>query len=180
MATGVALALFRFSLVGGWHKTVSPVPDEPVVLLDLGMGRVLAKITPDPVALHWRPRAPYPQTDAPITYFIQPATGGPIKIGRTTWGRLAARVKDLQCASPYRLRVLLVVEGNFETALHNRFRHLRLSGEWFEPAEELAAACGGAWHRAEIDKDQIGYDLGRRHGYIEGRESLIHLVEVAA
>lgn len=75
-------------------------------------------------------------------YFIQ--TGfyddDPVKIGIAD--SVQARLVQLQTASPYRLRLLGVMPGGAteERALHQRFAHLRLHGEWFEGADELLTA----------------------------------------
>lgn len=70
-------------------------------------------------------------------YFVQHGDGGPIKIGWTA--DLPARLTDLQIASPVALRVLGTVAGgeSVERALHGRFHHLRVRGEWFRPDPEL-------------------------------------------
>ncbi len=73
-----------------------------------------------------------------VVYFVQSAMGGPIKIGITS--DLEARMKVLQMCCPFVLRVLHAVRGvdrSFESALHKRFAHYRLHGEWFENTREL-------------------------------------------
>lgn len=78
------------------------------------------------------------RTDATI-YFIQRGEGGPIKIGITA--SLTSRLRSLQTSSPTRLTVLATMPGTVEdeAGLHERFAAVRLSGEWFEPAEVLLA-----------------------------------------
>jgi hypothetical protein len=74
-------------------------------------------------------------------YFVQAGEDGPIKIGRTT-GDPIRRLKDLQTASPYTLRLIGVKETSetlTERLVHQRFAHLSLSGEWFSPAPDLLA-----------------------------------------
>jgi T5orf172 domain len=73
----------------------------------------------------------------PRLYFIQ-AASGPIKIGFTTKtpeGRLA----ELQAGNHEELKLLGVRLGTKaeEAALHEQFRHLKIRGEWFQPAPEL-------------------------------------------
>lgn len=70
-----------------------------------------------------------------IVYLIQGVSGGPIKIGLTT--DLDARLKALTYHEP--LRVLATVPGvrADEMALHKRFAHCRVHGEWFEPTDDL-------------------------------------------
>lgn len=65
-------------------------------------------------------------------YFIRQGTDGPIKIGLATSVR--QRLKDLQCANPYRLNVLARLRGNraVEHRLHQVFAPARLHGEWFQ------------------------------------------------
>jgi hypothetical protein len=68
------------------------------------------------------------------TYFACDSRGF-IKIGiaRSIFHRLA----ELQTGNPLRLRVLAVFEGDHEQRLHEKFRHLRASGEWFKAGPEI-------------------------------------------
>jgi hypothetical protein len=70
-------------------------------------------------------------------YFIQQGKNGPIKIGFTD--NIEKRLKELQTANPYKLNLLLCINGNLksEKELHKRFEQHRLNGEWFEPVEEI-------------------------------------------
>jgi hypothetical protein len=75
--------------------------------------------------------------DGASIYFAD--AGGQIKIG---WSRkVSARLAQLQvgCASP--LKLLGTMPGGLavERRIHERFAHLRLSGEWFTAAPELLA-----------------------------------------
>ena len=72
-----------------------------------------------------------------MIYFIQ-AGSGEIKIGYTTQSG-KARLKGLQTASPTKLMLLCETIGTarLEKQLHERFAHLRLTGEWFKSAPEL-------------------------------------------
>ncbi len=74
----------------------------------------------------------------PKVYFVQATLTGPIKIGFTT-KRMAGRLRELQGANHEELEILAVVPGTKENelALHRRFAHLRIRGEWFHPAKEL-------------------------------------------
>lgn len=67
-----------------------------------------------------------------MVYFIQVGESGPIKIGYTRTDP-TKRLSELQTGNPYKLRLLLVLEGGFdlEHALHEKFADLRLEGEWF-------------------------------------------------
>jgi hypothetical protein len=70
-------------------------------------------------------------------YFI--SDGDAIKIGHSigTKGRLAG----LQTANPKRLRLMGEIPGTChdERALHKRFAHLRLTGEWFQATRQLVS-----------------------------------------
>lgn len=60
-----------------------------------------------------------------------------VKIG---WTRnLASRLRELQVASPFRLRVLGVLPGAFdvERMLHRRYHRFWIRGEWFHAASEI-------------------------------------------
>jgi hypothetical protein len=70
------------------------------------------------------------------TYFIQGASTGLIKIGKTA-GSVKKRCDDLQVGSPDNLRVLKSVKRDIERGLHKSFAYLRTHGEWFRPAPEL-------------------------------------------
>ena len=74
-----------------------------------------------------------------VVYFIQAASGGPVKIGVTT--DLGARLSGLQTAHPEQLRVLHSTPGDAtdEAYFHARFAHLRLRGEWFRHEGTLSA-----------------------------------------
>lgn len=73
----------------------------------------------------------------PQVYFIQQGTTGPIKIGHSL--DPASRLASLQTAHHERLRILFTEPGgrDDEAALHERFARCRISGEWFEPTEEV-------------------------------------------
>lgn len=71
-------------------------------------------------------------------YFVQvQPPDGPIKIGRAT--SVHDRISSLQTGSPYPLHVLHTYpcERTEEKALHARFQHLRIHGEWFKAEPEL-------------------------------------------
>lgn len=71
-------------------------------------------------------------------YFIREADG-PVKIGVAKNPR--ERIATLQCGNPRPLEIVGVWRGYHfeERQLHERFEHLRLAGEWFEPTDELLA-----------------------------------------
>lgn len=71
-------------------------------------------------------------------YFIG-ADDGPIKIGFSANPKV--RLRSLQLASPFPLRLLAVVkdESHLEREYHKRFAAHRLHGEWFERCPEIQA-----------------------------------------
>ena len=82
------------------------------------------------------PKSEWPfSLDNFAVYFID--NGDFVKIGRST--NTAKRLATLQCASPYDLKIILVVTGGYdkEQELHERFAHLRHRGEWFKKGPEL-------------------------------------------
>jgi hypothetical protein len=75
----------------------------------------------------------------PFVYFIQQGSDGPIKIG-FVHNDLVGRIAKLQVANPYKLNLLLVLEGashSLEQELHLHFAKDRLMGEWFAPSQAL-------------------------------------------
>lgn len=89
-------------------------------------------------------------------YFIQMGDRGPIKIGYTRSEKnLRARIAALQTGSPFPLHLRRAATGtrNTERILHQFFRHLHMSGEWFWPNELLAhvAWANTVWPEAYED-----------------------------
>lgn len=74
-------------------------------------------------------------------YFVQAGENGPIKIGIAT--NFEIRLRDLNVSNPCEVKVLALIRGNKkqERALHKRFAHLHIKGEWFRPEEELLQFC---------------------------------------
>jgi hypothetical protein len=76
----------------------------------------------------------------PCVYFVRFGEFGPIKIGKTDRDP-RIRLGWLQNGSPVTLRLLAVInepdEEHSEEALHRRFAHLRIRGEWFDSTREL-------------------------------------------
>lgn len=75
--------------------------------------------------------------DGSSVYFA--GSGGQIKIG---WSRkVSARLAQLQTGSPIPIKLLGTMPGGraVERRLHEKFAHLRISGEWFTDAPELLA-----------------------------------------
>ena len=85
-----------------------------------------------------------------LIYFVQQDVTWAVKIGFTAdMDTLEKRIRALQTASPYQLRLVHVWEGDAlrEHLLHRRFAAQRLMGEWFSPCERMAqfiASCK-AW-----------------------------------
>jgi hypothetical protein len=84
-----------------------------------------------------------------MIYFIQSTTGGPIKIGTTA--SLCPRMQHWNGAIPNGLRILAVLDGghDHETMIHKKFRHLRITGEWFEPGDDLLEFIADAGWRTD-------------------------------
>jgi hypothetical protein len=78
-----------------------------------------------------------PSESAGFVYFLQSGPDGPIKIG---WSQdVTRRIEELQTANARRLVLLGTMPGRMEdeAALHTRFAHLRMEGEWFQDAVEI-------------------------------------------
>ena len=103
-----------------------------------------------------------------MIYFIQAASGGPIKIGTTL--RLTVRLKTVRRErNDPTLQVLAVMDGRHreESALHRRFRHLALGKEWFHPGVELLACIrdeARSWDSAD-DLQPISHAIIPRRLY---------------
>ena len=85
-------------------------------------------------------------------YIIQTDETGAIKIGRSK--NPLSRVKQLQTGSPYKLKLLLILEnqGSMEKELHRRLKPFKQNcrGEWFD------FDCTGSlpdWISEKIDWD---------------------------
>lgn len=91
-------------------------------------------LEPKPMESTWEYPPPYREKANPhcCIYFIQGVDGGPVKIGLAT--SPTDRLRQLQTASPVELRILRVIEGAVkkdESAIHRKFNHLHIRGEWF-------------------------------------------------
>ncbi|MYL97038.1 hypothetical protein GR702_04530 [Novosphingobium sp. FGD1] len=86
----------------------------------------------------FRTKKPLTSASEGRVYFIGSRTG-PIKIGYSK--NPASRLRELRIGSHVELNVLASRPGTLadEWALHERFSHLRLRGEWFDRAPELMA-----------------------------------------
>lgn len=106
------------------------------------LDRYLAAETPKRSALDPAPPAQFSEIGPPrsygsTVYFVQSGLSGPVKIGVTE--DLPSRLKSLQTASPYPVRLIAYAEGDhrLESAYHRRFAAHRLAGEWFGLAAEI-------------------------------------------
>ncbi len=74
-------------------------------------------------------------------YFIQAGEQGPVKNGLAT--DVERRCADLQTAHYQRLRVLRTLAGGHlvERWLHQRFKLLKIRGEWFRFSLEMIEIC---------------------------------------
>lgn len=72
-----------------------------------------------------------------VIYFMQIASEDCIKIGFSYYPDL--RRNRLQTGLPWAIEILATMPGDLqlEAALHSRFDHLRIRGEWFDADEEL-------------------------------------------
>lgn len=79
-----------------------------------------------------------PPVCSPTIYFVQTEPDGPVKIGYTR-RRVGDRMAEGQTFNAQRILVLAETYGtrHEETLLHQRFRHLRIQGEWFRYGEEV-------------------------------------------
>lgn len=70
----------------------------------------------------------------PKVYFIGSSFDSPIKIGRSV--NVSKRLCSVQNGNPHRLKILATCpEGEIinESTLHQKYRHSRMCGEWFQP-----------------------------------------------
>lgn len=70
-------------------------------------------------------------------YLMQMGENGPVKIGVAV--DVEARRRTLSTAAPWPIRVLYALPNmaHREREMHDRLRHHRLNGEWFEPIPEI-------------------------------------------
>lgn len=85
--------------------------------------------------------------DEDVVYVLQALTGGPIKIGHTTWSAREQRRRQIQIGSPTTLVFRRIVRGGMwlEQALHAYFAYARLSGEWFSLVDDMIHLCPEAF-----------------------------------
>jgi hypothetical protein len=71
-----------------------------------------------------------------MNYFLK--AGDAVKIGTTE--RIFNRIAALQTGCPEKIECVCILKGSFdeEYALHRRFAHLRLHGEWFTWSKDIS------------------------------------------
>ena len=87
-------------------------------------------------------------------YFIRRGSDGPIKIGIAE--DVEQRRRALSTGSAERLYVLLSIPQTNEInerSIHEKFDHLRQSGEWFDPSTDLLEYIDELRKRAERDDE---------------------------
>jgi hypothetical protein len=94
-----------------------------------------------------------------VTYFI--SDGEHVKIGVASDAE--RRLRSLQIGCPRRLELLLVLPGNHELGLHERFAADHARGEWFV----LSAAV-----RAFIEKPELNHGVTDNSGIQDVRPSI--------
>lgn len=105
-------------------------------------------------------------------YLIRQGVTGPVKIGVAN--DVVKRLRQLQTNQPIALRLIRVLDGDrdAEITLHKRFHSLRLNGEWFSYAPEMADGDLGL---TDLPIPLVKRNCGR--GYPEnawGRERCLH------
>jgi hypothetical protein len=80
-----------------------------------------------------------------MIYFVQ-AASGPVKIGyiKTYSFRFKSRMGDLQRDNYEQLYIINLIPGSIKTeaALHRKYYHLRIKGEWFMYSEDMRKETG--------------------------------------
>lgn len=98
-----------------------------------------------------------PRVDGSVVYFVVAESVDRVKIGFAQASNFRDRMSALQTGSPVQLRVARVIAGsrNEEKALHRRWKHAAVGGEWFvwsvirDEAESLAC-IPDAWQTATL------------------------------
>lgn len=103
------------------------------------------------------------QADWMRTYLLWCPLTGLVKIGKTS--NLRDRMASIAIAAPVRL--LAVIEGDVERALHSRFADLRVYREWFRPDGDLLVFIGTQEARAK------GQSIGDSGEMVAARRDLL-------
>ena len=69
--------------------------------------------------------------------------GTAVKIGYSVTGQVKLRITKLQTGNPRKITILAVCPGGrrAERALHRKFAHSSLRGEWFKRTIEIMTFC---------------------------------------
>lgn len=124
-----------------------------------------------------KPRAIFERRPHPMwTYFIRGPEG--IKIGKSRNPK--ERRRGLQLAHATELKIIIAVPASIisEAAAHERFQHLKMSGEWFRAEPELLDFIETLRDPAEIEPPAPKYAdpiIGRLHALRDkyGAESAV-------
>lgn len=73
------------------------------------------------------------------TYFIRAGAEGPVKIGLSN--DVFDRLCNLQVGHHEELRIIRLIRGDAEKAMHRRFHANRIRGEWFKFDPAMMTAC---------------------------------------
>lgn len=104
------------------------------------LGQGLLRLLPGRIPRAWE--ASYTSERRSVVYFVQATRGGPVKIGLSD--NVERRLVELQCSSPYPLRIVATIDGTvtLERELHERFVADRMTGEWFRPSRAIQEYLG--------------------------------------
>lgn len=112
-------------------------------------------------------------------YFAR--AGDAVKIGVSR--NVRRRVQMLSTCSPFPIQLLAVMPGGIqdERALHRRFAHLRMNGEWFRPDSELLDFIATLPPVAATPKREPNLTSGRKRMILnpEQKELLARAVSAA-
>lgn len=102
-----------------------------------------------------------------LVYFIQAENGGDVKIGSSS--KVDERLKQLQIASPEKLKVTNIIPGGVEKEkeLHKEFKSIKKEGEWFKPTQKLCELAKAKPNRKLQSVDQAGNHIGVSGKYIQ-------------
>jgi hypothetical protein len=83
------------------------------------------------------------KTSNDVVYLVQAQSGGPVKIGHSTFASVKKRLKSLQCSHHEELVIRALFDGTtwLESALHELFWANRIRGEWFTVSPLMRELC---------------------------------------
>jgi hypothetical protein len=111
-----------------------------------------------------------------MIYFVATPDRSRIKIGTTV--KLSRRLGQLIAEYGHGLEVLAVIEGSYdeEKSLHQRFAHLHVVGEWFEPADDLTgfiASEGKSWDKTWDGDGRDDYKSAKVDSFVLGLAQMV-------